>query len=205
MSPPTDSIAPLREFVRAMTHLVERCADEPDLIEGTRALLQPLLARDQWLPEECARPRPERYQQYLLHCDPLERFSVTSFVWAPGQDTPIHDHTVWGLVGILRGAECSERFAREADGRLVSQGEQHLLPGDIDPVSPRLGDIHRVANALPDQVSISIHVYGANIGAVRRHVFDPRTGVSKDFISGYSSARVPNLWDRSAPIRDEVN
>jgi len=37
---------------------------------------------------------------------------------------------------------------------------------------------------------------GANIGAVRRHVFD-MDGNSKDFISGYSNLAVPNLWDRS--------
>jgi predicted metal-dependent enzyme (double-stranded beta helix superfamily) len=43
---------------------------------------------------------------------------VVSFVWAPGQGTPIHDHRVWGLVGVLRGAETSERFVRQGDGSL---------------------------------------------------------------------------------------
>ena len=76
------------------------------------------------------------------------------------------------------------------------------LPMTIsDAVSPAVGDIHVVANALADRPSISIHVYGANIGAVRRHVFDPETGAPKDFVSGYSSDRVPNLWDRSAAVR----
>jgi predicted metal-dependent enzyme (double-stranded beta helix superfamily) len=50
-------------------------------------------------------------------------------------------------------------------------------------------------------VSISVHVYGANIGAVSRHVYDPATGEEKPFVSGYSSAQVPNLWDRSAEVR----
>ena len=58
-----------------------------------------------------------RYRQYLLHCDPLERFSVVSFVWGPGQQTPVHDHTVWGMVGVLRGAEiCEEFFSRATRG-----------------------------------------------------------------------------------------
>jgi predicted metal-dependent enzyme (double-stranded beta helix superfamily) len=64
-----------------------------------------------------------------------------------------------------------------------------------------VGDIHTVANALADRPSVSIHVYGANIGAVRRHVFDAETGAAKDFVSGYSAATVPNLWDRSAAVR----
>ena len=57
-----------------------------------------------------------------------------------------------------------------------------------------LGDIHRVRNAFTDKVSISIHMYGANIGEVERHVFDPATGRAKPFVSGYSNAMVPNLW-----------
>ena len=32
----------------------------------------------------------------MNHVDARERFSVVSFVWAPGQKTAIHDHTVWG-------------------------------------------------------------------------------------------------------------
>jgi predicted metal-dependent enzyme (double-stranded beta helix superfamily) len=53
-----------------------------------------------------------------------------------------------------------------------------------------------VANNLADQPSISIHVYGRNIGQVERHVFDPATGAAKSFVSGYSSDVVPNLWSR---------
>lgn len=199
-----DTLAPLREFVRGMTLLVDQHQDEASLMAGCRSLLAPLLADDRWLPESCARPHPEHYQQYLLHCDPLERFSVTSFVWGPGQLTPVHDHTVWGLVGILRGAELSERFERAPDGSLVSLGASRLSPGEIDPVSPTLGDIHKVSNALQDAVSISIHVYGANIGAVRRHVFDVFTGVAKTFVSGYSAPEIPNLWDRSAMVRQQA-
>lgn len=201
----TDTLAPLREFVRGMTRLVATSTAESVLMDGCRQLLAPLLADDQWLPESCAQPHPEHYQQYLLHCDPLERFSVTSFVWGPGQLTPVHDHTVWGLVGILRGAELSERFEREPDGRLVSRGASRLPPGAIDLVSPTAGDIHKVSNALADEVSISIHVYGANIGAVRRHIFDPHTGAVKVFVSGYSSASIPNLWDVSAIVRQQAD
>jgi predicted metal-dependent enzyme (double-stranded beta helix superfamily) len=33
-------------------------------------------------------------------------------VWGPGQTTPIHDHRVWGLIGMLRGSEYSQGFER---------------------------------------------------------------------------------------------
>ncbi|MGE3847234.1 MAG: cysteine dioxygenase [Gammaproteobacteria bacterium] len=196
-----DPLKPLRDFVVTMTALVGRSQEEAVLIPACQDALARLIAHDGWLPARCAEPHPDHYQQYLLHCDPLERFSVTSFVWGPGQLTPVHDHTVWGLVGVLRGAELSERFGRDADGRLTSKGVWRLEAGGIETVSPTLGDIHKVSNALGDQASISIHVYGANIGAVKRHVFDPETGAMKDFVSGYSSDAVPNLWDRAAAVR----
>lgn len=118
------------------------------------------------------------------------------------QRTPIHDHTVWGLVGVLRGVESCVRYTRGRDGRLATDGDEAVMrAGEAAAVSPTIGDIHAVANALDDGTSISIHVYGANIGAVSRHVFDPQTGAIKPFVSGYSSPLVPNLWDRSAATR----
>jgi hypothetical protein len=113
-----DTIAPLRQFVVAMTELVARTTDERTLLaEGRLDLAAPAGQRRL----AARRPLPaarDRYAQYLLHADPLERFSVVSFVWGPGQRTPVHDHTVWGLVGVLRGAErCDEyRLDRPAGG-----------------------------------------------------------------------------------------
>ena len=191
-------ISPLRDFVIAMTHLVSKTQDEPVLLREGRALLAPLLADDGWLPEACAVLRPDRYAQYLLHADPLERFSVVSFVWGPGHRTPVHDHTVWGLVGMLRGAERCDEFHLDGPGAVPqATGRSHVMqPGDIEAVSPTVGDWHRVSSARPDGASISIHVYGANIGAVRRHRLDD-AGRVVEFVSGYDSPSVPNLWDRS--------
>jgi 3-mercaptopropionate dioxygenase len=186
-------IAPLRSFVQDMTRLVERHgADEPRMLDEGEKLLRALVLRDDWLPEEFAAPSPESYRQYLLYCDPLERFSVVSFVWMPGHRTPIHDHTVWGLVGVMRGEELCEEYS--ASIRKINAHDSR--PGDVDRVSPAIGDIHVVSNAGP-QTALSIHVYGANIGAVRRHVYDAATGKPKEFVSGYHNATVPNLWDRS--------
>lgn len=187
--------APLRDFVRTATEVVDRFEEEAAILDALKGPLEALVSRDDWLPEAFAQPHPTYYQQHLLHCDPLERFCVVSFVWGPGQMTPVHDHRVWGLIGLLRGAEIATRFhSPEAGGPLREEGEQRLDPGMIDAVSPRLGDIHRVRNAFADRVSISIHVYGGNIGRIERAVFDPATGRSKRFVSGFSSAVLPNIW-----------
>lgn len=180
--------APLQSFVDELTALVESGAGEPRLHPAARDAMRNLVAADDWLPVEVTQPHPQYYQQYLLYADPQDRFSVVSFVWGPGQKTPVHDHTVWGVIGMLRGAERSEPFRQEG-GRMIPAGAQVTLnPGDVEMVSPAVGDIHRVVNAFDDRVSISIHAYGANIGKVRRHVFDPQTGEAKEFVSGYSNA-----------------
>ncbi|AJO79187.1 MULTISPECIES: cysteine dioxygenase [Pseudomonas] len=187
----------LRAFIGALAELLDSQPREGDLLHRGGQLLAQLVSHDDWLPEDFARPDPQHYQQYLLHADSRQRFSVVSFVWGPGQRTPIHDHRVWGLIGMLRGAEYSQSFQHQADGELRASGPRiELRPGQVEAVSPKIGDIHQVSNAYDDQVSISIHVYGANIGAVRRAVYQS-DGSEKLFISGYSNAFLPNIWDLS--------
>ncbi|MEO6625495.1 MAG: cysteine dioxygenase, partial [Burkholderiaceae bacterium] len=174
----------LLDFVSAMSALsAAGSTDEARLLAQAGALMSTLITNDDWLPEAMAQPHPQFYQKHLLYGDPLDRFSLVSFVWGPGQKTPIHDHTVWGVIGMLRGAECGQRFVFTAQGRLAPSGrEERLEPGQLEFVSPRLGDIHQVRNAFEDEVSISIHLYGGNIGRIQRHVYAPETGVIKDFV-----------------------
>jgi predicted metal-dependent enzyme (double-stranded beta helix superfamily) len=180
------NIPRLNDFVQAFGTLLDSAPDEARVVAEGGALLQALVENDDWLPASHAQPDAARYSQYLLHADARERFSVVSFVWGPGQATPIHNHTVWGLIGMLRGAEVSQPYALSADGQWQADGSAITLhPGDVEAVSPSLGDVHRVHNALAEQTSISIHVYGADIGKVKREVYFP-DGSSKLFISGYS-------------------
>ena len=98
---------------------------------------------------------------------------------------------------MLRGAEENQRYRLDERGQPVVSGlAERLSPGEVEKVSSRDGDIHRVSNALADSVSISIHVYGGNIGGVRRAVYTPE-GLVKPFVSGYSNRHLPNIWDLS--------
>ncbi|MDR2260345.1 MAG: cysteine dioxygenase [Azoarcus sp.] len=184
----------LLTFVQDMTRLLETRPAESVILDEGGKLVAALVSSDEWLPEAFARPHPAHYQQYLLYADPLDRLSIVSFVWGPGQKTPVHDHLVWGIVGGLRGEECETTFRKQPDGSYKASGSGVLEPGEVTAVSPAIGDVHEVANNLADRPSISIHVYGKNIGRVRRHVFDPATGEAKSFVSGYSNDVVPNLW-----------
>ncbi len=183
------SIARFHHFLAQITRLVDIAPAEAELLAQGRQCLHELVSHDDWLLPEFAQPDAKYYQQYLLYADPQDRFSVVSFVWGPGQATPIHDHTVWGLVGMLRGSESCQPYSRMSDGRWVPAGFQvDMLPGDVEAVSPRIGDVHKVWNALPDQVSISIHVYGGNIGLIERNSYRD-DGTRSKFVSGYTNVQ----------------
>ena len=188
----------LRRFIVDMTSLTGGAwqdKDEAAILEVGRKLLADLVKQDDWLPESMAEGPPHGYRQNLLWCDPFERFSIVSFVWGPHARTPVHDHQMWGMVGMLRGSESSQGYVRDAETGRLSKGEYAVLaPGDVEVLRPSVGDIHQVSNLLDDRASISIHVYGGNIGTVNRHTFDPGSGEAKRFVSGYSNAMVPNLW-----------
>ena len=164
--------------------------DEQQKLAIAGDALKMLVATDDWLPEEFAQPHPQYYQQYLLYCDPQQRFSIVSFVWGPGQTTPIHDHKVWALIGMLRGAERGERFVVNSSGQSMKCIDTAILfQGEIESLSPSSGDIHRVSNAYANRVSISIHVYGGDIGQIKRHVYDASNGKMREFISGYVNTK----------------
>jgi predicted metal-dependent enzyme (double-stranded beta helix superfamily) len=189
------TVPALAAFVDRLSAVLEQGVGEAEILDAGGRLLGELVSHDDWLPEAYARPG-ERYQQYALHRDPAGRFSVVSFVWGPGQATPVHDHTVWGLIGMLRGAEYSQGYRFTGPTRLVPSGEAvRLEPGQVEAVSPRIGDIHRVHNAFDDRVSISIHVYGADIGTVHRATYG-EDGSRKPFVSGYS----PVVSDIPQPV-----
>jgi predicted metal-dependent enzyme (double-stranded beta helix superfamily) len=123
---------------------------------------------------------------------------VLSFVLAPGQKTPVHDHTVWCLIGVLRGTERIDEYRHEGAGAPMQKTGEHLCrAGDIEVASPAVGDIHVMANERRDQPAISIHVFGGNIGGLMRRSFSLATSEPHALVSGYANSLLPNLWDRS--------
>lgn len=191
----------LLNAIAAISDLVDCSSlNEEIRLEKASQIMADLVRVDDWLPDAMAVPHPQYYQQHLLFGDPRDRYSLVSFVWGPGQKTPVHDHTVWGVIGMLRGSECEQSFEiRKGELRPVGV-ERTLSPGEVSCISPTIGDIHRVRNAHEDTVSISIHLYGGNIGRIKRSVYDTEAGVIKPFVSGYSNSFTPNLWSQNKPV-----
>ena len=95
------------------------------------------------------------------------------------------------MADVLRGQEVEVPYTPSAGGIVAGEPRAWATGAisEVSPTPPRL-DVHLVRNGLADAVSISIHVYGANIGAQRRHKYDAATGEAATFISGDS--REPN-------------
>jgi 3-mercaptopropionate dioxygenase len=178
---------PFADFLGAMDDALARQPNEAGLLNVVESALAPLLADGAWCPSEMKAVRGDGYQSFALYIDPQSRYSVASFVWGPGQATPIHNHTVWGVVGVLEGQEQCEEYTCGAEGSWQETHRHLLLRGAVDKVSPTIGDVHIVRNGLVDRASISIHVYGGDIGRIERSIFNA-DGTSRPFISGYANA-----------------
>jgi predicted metal-dependent enzyme (double-stranded beta helix superfamily) len=162
----TSSSPAFAAFVRDAEALI----DDPHAIAGR---LADLLGEDDWLAPEDRVPGTDSYRQHLLHVSSSRRLSVVALVWRPGQRTPIHDHVAWCVVGVYRGVERETRYAlTEVDGRLCLDPVDSILayPGHVEALVPPMGDIHAVT-AGGDDVTISIHVYGADIERLGSSVY----------------------------------
>jgi predicted metal-dependent enzyme (double-stranded beta helix superfamily) len=121
--------------------------------------------------------------QWLLYRAENRSLSLFSLVVPPGSETPIHDHLAWGLVGLYRGEQDEEIYARR-DGALELIERRFLVPGDFYVLIPPRDDIHRVRTTSAE-TSVSIHLLTNDTGCVWRHSFDPESGEAKPFRSGY--------------------
>ena len=100
------------QFVAELEDLVSRDLAELDLAEEVAERLRQLLAGPFELPAEFCLPADDGYVMYPLHVDAQERFSVAAAVWGVGQETPVHGHETWGVVGIYSGIEGETRYVK---------------------------------------------------------------------------------------------
>lgn len=174
----------LGSFVGAVDPVIRQGLAPKDIVLSIEPLLRSLVADRGWLNEKFGRTIPSKaYAQYLLYRPADHAFSIVSFVWNPGQGSPIHDHCTWGAIGQYEGEEEETRF-RIIDSRLERVGVVIARPGDVSHVYPPGRDIHQIVNR-SERPAISIHIYGGDIGAQLRHAYDPNTAAMEEFISGY--------------------
>jgi predicted metal-dependent enzyme (double-stranded beta helix superfamily) len=181
----------VRGFMDSVRAAIEQSEDPADAIERIRPRFDDLLADPDWLPDRYREPAPESGMgggigQWLLYRAGDGSMSLFSLVVPPDSQTPVHDHLAWGLVGLYRGTQDEEIYAREADELRLSE-RRSLRPGEFYALLPPRDDIHRVRTTSPE-TSVSIHLLANDTGCVWRHAYDPESGEQRPFRSGYVNA-----------------
>jgi predicted metal-dependent enzyme (double-stranded beta helix superfamily) len=178
----------LQAFVEAVERVVASSDDEHDITARVAVLLSELLAGGYRLPAEATRPASDRHVTYPLYIAPDDSWSMASVVWDVGQQTPVHSHETWGVAAIYAGVEHERRFLKPAPAAactpLTPAGEDRWEPGQVTVCCTTDDDVHAVT-AVGDEPTIGIHVYGGNIGKIRRRTYDPATGEAEWFVSGW--------------------
>jgi len=175
----TPSVAALAARVKT---IVAEGADEYRLTAAAADALRGALAGGLEVPPALRAPDPRRYVMYPLAVAPDGSYSIACAVWDVGQRTPIHDHGTWGVIGILSGTEREVRYRVPETGAPVRLGERLLGAGSVTVCCTSDQDVHEVSadGSVP---CVGIHVYGADIGTLARHAFDPVTGQAREFVS----------------------
>ena len=180
----------LQDYVRDVGAVLDRHPAMPVIIRDVSALTKRLCADDRWLAENYRVGSQDHYTRHLLHKDPNNRFIVLSLVWLPGQATPIHDHSCWGVMGLLENSLEEICYARLDDGarpdfaELQQSRGTDVGKGSVAYLLPPYEEIHRIGNT-SGKPTLSVHVYGRDLDEV--NVFDPVTGkVSPMRIKYYS-------------------
>jgi len=89
-----------------------------------------------------------------------------------GRRTPPHNHGTWAAILVLSGSERNTLYTSSEGGLLdyersvdLGRGSVFLMPAQA---------VH-VAECTSDEPAIGLHVYGANVLGVKRHMWDPDT------------------------------
>ena len=181
--------APLvRAFVAEVERTIAGAHSPRSACDEIRPRFAELLSDPSWLPAEYQAAAPDSAMgggigQWLLYRGDGASLSLFSLVVPPDAATPIYDHLAWGLVGLYRGTQDEEIYARR--GSVLDVVERRSLrPGDFYALFPPHDDIHRVRTTSAEQ-SVSIHLLTNDTGCVWRHAFDAETGEERPFRSGY--------------------
>jgi predicted metal-dependent enzyme (double-stranded beta helix superfamily) len=178
----------VHEFVAAVRGAISAAGSPQEACAAIRPHFAQLLDDQTWLPDEYAAAAPDSGMgggigQWLLFRAGDASLSLFSLVVPPGAETPVHDHLAWGLVGLYRGTQDEEIYARRGASLELTE-RRALASGDFYDLLPPANDIHRVRTTSAE-TSVSLHLLTNDTGCVWRHAYDPETGEQRAFRSGY--------------------
>jgi predicted metal-dependent enzyme (double-stranded beta helix superfamily) len=156
------------DFVADLELITSVESSDEEKIRRIQRKLRLLITGGRFLPPVATTPSLKRYARHLVHEDAKKRFIVVSLVWAPGQGTPIHDHSTWGVAGIVENELRIVNYDRMDDGTKPGYAELREASaieapaGTVTYILPPNDIIHLIENPT-NRTTISLHVYGKSI------------------------------------------
>ncbi|WP_052737896.1 cysteine dioxygenase family protein [Bacillus sp. SA1-12] len=187
-------IKALQHFEKEVRKVLELEKSEKGIVNILKPHFAKLLETEGLLPQDYRQPRLEKYSQYLLYKPEDDAFSIVAFVWGPGQTAPIHDHLVWGLVGLYEGAIEETRYRKVHHDQFDRGFNLEVLDtviakkNDISFVYPPNADIHSVRNPYKD-TAITIHIYGTDIGKQKRHRYENKSSEIHSIVTAHENVK----------------
>lgn len=151
---------------------ISRALAAPDLVTGLSLLRenleQAILEGRISLPDRFRAFRADHYARRLIFADPRSGVSVLAMVWAPGQGTPLHDHSgLWGVEAVLAGEIETVPFelTHEQDGQYFFDcgAAERVTVGSTSYLMPPLE--HHVTRNVSSQVAITLNIYAEEMSA----------------------------------------
>lgn len=171
-----DPYSSVRSFCGELADLVGSNRDTGQTVQSVKNRLADLIRRSPELPEQVCQAGRDHYARHLLYRDHSERFEVVVMAWAPGQETPVHDHAgIWCVEGVARGRIEVTRYdmARTAGSETTRLEQLEIIRaglGECGALIPPV-EYHKIANPF-DRLALTIHVYGGLMRECR--IFEPR-------------------------------
>jgi 3-mercaptopropionate dioxygenase len=163
----------LESFMAEAAALARGRADPADCVLALAPLMLELVEQaTTFLAPRHYRSDPDHYARHLVYAAPDDGLSLYTLVWSPGQWTPVHDHSSWGVVGVVEGVLEERNYVRlspeqEADEgiHLVRGGVALLGRGAVMSFVPTPDHIH-VTGVSPQRTSaVSLHLYGRTMNS----------------------------------------
>lgn len=177
----TESERLLEQYVQTIRDLVETGGPVEEIVRGVEEANETLFVPEFQMPDRYRAVRDDvPYTRNCVYQDPDHKFSVISICWGPFQETRVHDHLNWCVVGVLEGlvhAIDYDRLDDESDPNhaalAIRETSLHRPGESVGLTPPPRSNIHKMANGTSGR-AVSLHTYGDPGNKAR--VFDPVSG-----------------------------
>ncbi len=152
----------LYRFLTDLEDILTTISADQLRLQSICPLVRKLLTSSDWLQMVPLEPDlATGWAVSMLYDEPFFPLTVQLVAWAPGVQSPIHNHGSWGVVALLSGQEKNTLWQRaptsEFPDCIEPVGDRLLAPGDLLCLMPDA--IHQV-EALGEQPTLSLNVYG---------------------------------------------